>query len=1109
MKLTAVVSLSLALLGLPSAVRAGGSWVPLGPELINDGQAWPGRTPVTGRINVVAPNPENPLGDVWIGSATGGVWNGSVYPDNLWYPRTDAAASLAVGAIALDNCTQVRCETVWAGTGEDSIRRDTQYGRGILKGQWIAATKTYVWTLLGEDKFARGAITKIVLDPKTSGSGKVVFAALSTGETSNGSHSTVTTKPAGSLGIWRSKDGGQTWSNVLSTARPATDLEMDPQDPKILFAGVRYKGLFRSLDGGNTWQPMGNGIPAGTLAGADWPEIAVYRQPAMAKATLYTVLGACPHPHDKGPVKHCSPAIYTSSDGGNSWSLAHAAVAPPPSYGEPITGYASYTHALAIHPSNPSVLWLGGINLYKSTSSGVGWKKIGNNVLHPDHHQVVVFESNATKTGLVVYDVNDGGFFVGDGENGWYGSFQQGLAVTQFQSVSAAPKFDFVFGGTQDNGTIVYQGTDVWEHVDDGDAASTVFDLDPGFKLYDVYVGADVRRCSSAGLCKFNWGSVTPGLAADPNASWYPPLVQDPTASGGQHPLYVPTTRLYRSVDDGNNWKEISGALGGVATIGELAGIQNPVSAIAVAPSDPNRIYVGYYDGQVFTTVNGKSANPAWTKVNAGLPGRPVTSIAVHPTDDKTVLAAFAGLGSHSVFRSTTAGTSWSSFDTSQVGTFATASVNTLAIEPTPPHVVWAGTDDGVYSHADVGSPVSDWSKSDGLPNVAVYDLEIVNDGKVLYAATHGRGVWRLTLIDDLYFPILYEEACCGDFDPYQPAPYVSISESGFAPEQRCSLGLYEGTRLCGTSSLDADGATLSTDAHGFLVAEKAGYYTGRPVSWACYDGTCAGGVPYSRCSVSEVEVTCGKQSVRSAVHRAREVRGPASTKLGFTPVAGKGGRFILTPTLKKNGGLSVPLCAVEVSYTAGDSEERVLARALGAVSSDERCRRSEVQAVLTGSSRPGSGEDEGPVPFRLSLTAPEQIGVELLTEVTSSGPAGLTVGSYGVLRQQSRVVPQLAFAGRAGGGRVEVAESSPLGTCSFAVETHAGDTAETVAAALQRAFLDRPGRPVFQIGANCPARQNARDVHLRGAVLQLALGQQISVRSTDPGLILTLGSER
>ncbi|HEX3552566.1 MAG TPA: hypothetical protein VIA62_05005 [Thermoanaerobaculia bacterium] len=1103
----------LAALVLPAAARATDPWVPLGPDLINNGQAWPGRVPVTGRINVVVPNPLNPLGDVWVGAAGGGVWNGTVWPNNFWSPMTDDAASLAVGAIALDSCNATFCSTVWAGTGEDSIRRDTQYGSGILKGTWNFATNVYDWTQLGDTKFSRGAVTKLVLDPTTpDNGGKVLFAALSTGQTSNSTESTVTTNPVGHVGVWRSKDAGQTWAIVLDHKTPATDLEMDPMNHNVLFAGMRRDGLYRSLDGGSTWQAIGQGIPASLLTGSDWPEIAVFRNAKMTAATVYAVLGSCPHPHEKGPVFWCSPAIFRSLDEGSTWTQMHAAVSPAPAYGEPLTAYTSYTHALTIHPTNPNILWFGGINLYKSTDAGVTWNKIGNTALHPDHHQVAAFATNKTPSGLVTYDVNDGGLFVGDGQDQWSGGFQQGLAVTQFQSVSTTAKDTFLFGGTQDNGTNVYQGTEVWEHADDGDSASTLIDLDDENVLYDVYVGTEPRRCKGPGFCPFGWPDITWGLPQDANVSWYPPLAQSVTAAGGVHPLYIGTTQLFQTSTQGDSWSQVPAdpslpwPLGGTGTIAALNNIQNPITAVAVAPNNPNRIYVGFYGGQVFTTANGQSALPQWTAAGSGLPGRPVTALAVHPANESTVLAAVSGFGSHSVYRTTTAGTVWGSLDDSNDGSFAIGPVDTLAIASSAPYGVWAGTDTGVYSRSDPDSSVALWFKSTGLPNVAVYGLAIV-DGKTLYAGTHGRGVWRLSLLPQLY-PIFNDVACCGVFDPYVPAPYVSVEVAGYDPVQKCTMSLFENGRLCSTSAVDADGGALATDAHGFLVSTKAGYYTNRKVTWACMGGACAGGVSWASCNVSEVEVDCGRGSVRSAVRTAQETKTPTSTQLGFAP-QGREGSFTLTPTIKKNGGLSTALCSVAVSYAAGEDDSRVLARAASIINSDARCQAAGVQATVAGSAAAGSHEDLGPTPIRLSLSQAQPFGVQLITEVTGHGLAAFTVGSYGTPRTGSLVAPLVSLAGVAAGGRVEVTESSPLGTCTFGVDTLAGDAPETVAAGIQRAFLGRPDTSVFQLSGGCPARQNARDVNLNGAVLQFPLGQQVSVRSTDPGLSFTLGSER
>lgn len=388
-------------------------WSPLGPDLILFGQSSGGPITATGRANAVAPNPLNPFGDVWVGTATGGVWRGSVAPSIGWTPMTDQTEALAVGDIELDSCTPQRCATVWVGTGENGIRRDTQYGKGVLKGSWNGAA--YDWSLLGEEHFALGSIARLLLDPRTpDGASKTVFVALSSGLTANATQSTVYTRPPGSYGIWRSRNSGATWANVFPTANQATDLEMDPQAPDVMWAGVRRQGLYKSTDGGNTWQPSHNGIPANVLATADWPEIEVFRQPGMPQAILYTVLGECPHPHEKRPMQQisCTPLIYKSNDGGASWSEMYPSSSD---IRQRIKAYSSYTHSLTIHPLFPNVLWFGGIGLWVSFDSGATWRRTGAPQLHVDHHQLVLFPNAGVPGGISGYAVSDGGFYVGDG----------------------------------------------------------------------------------------------------------------------------------------------------------------------------------------------------------------------------------------------------------------------------------------------------------------------------------------------------------------------------------------------------------------------------------------------------------------------------------------------------------------------------------------------------------------------------------------------------------------------------------------------------------------------------------------------------------------------
>src|SRR5205823_3868164 len=108
--------------GIPSVKRPLGMWVPIGPEAISS--KYRPQLYANGRATVVAINPLND-NDVWLGTAGGGVWRSENIsdPNYQWTSMTDSAPSFAVGAILLESCSAVRCNTVWVGTGENAIRR--------------------------------------------------------------------------------------------------------------------------------------------------------------------------------------------------------------------------------------------------------------------------------------------------------------------------------------------------------------------------------------------------------------------------------------------------------------------------------------------------------------------------------------------------------------------------------------------------------------------------------------------------------------------------------------------------------------------------------------------------------------------------------------------------------------------------------------------------------------------------------------------------------------------------------------------------------------------------------------------------------------------------
>lgn len=681
-----------------------------------------GPSNIAGRVRIVRYHPTN--ADIaFAGSASGGLFK-STDGGSTWTAKTDKLPTLAVGSLAFD---PVNPDVMYMGTGEGSNNWDAVYGDGIYKSTDQGETWTNVMPGVIKDQDL--AINDIVVHPLDR---NMIFAAATYG--------------GGTGALMRSTDGGGEWKAVLNG--PARAVLIDRVNPDRIIVAFGYyggrssNGIYVSDERGErfSFNKVTVNLPAPDSIGR-----VVLDQSLVTPGTIIAAMQRAP--------KHAPTerqdflGIFRSTDSGSSWEKLPSS--SQVNLREVLRSQGDYNLYIRYHPTDPNVVFFGGINSWRSTDGGLSFRQAttqsGGAGAWVDHHSVDFSPSNPD----VMLLSSDGGVFrTNDCRRSTLVMVEvgTGLGTMQFYSMNYdRSKTSRVAGGTQDRrNNIGDASSPEWTQLINwgGDGGWVAFDYQDPKIFYVAYQYGRLGKTTNGGVTFF---AIQEGLElrdANDNYmfSFVTPFIMHPT---NRTILFVGGNKIYRTINSGSQWVPISENLTGTGS--SLGQFQH----LAFCKTNPDILYgVTGYSSIAYRTSNAM-ADPGevtWTRIDAGLPNLYLGDVAVHPTNGEIAYVGTAGFSPTSgVYKTTDGGSSWTFMkgDTPETK-LPDVPVGAIAIWEKNPDVVFVGTDIGVYVSDDAGR---NWRPfGDGLPNVVIDDLKITEDD-ILYAATHGRGMWMTSAI--------------------------------------------------------------------------------------------------------------------------------------------------------------------------------------------------------------------------------------------------------------------------------------------------------------------------------------------------------------------------
>ncbi len=636
-------------------------------------------------------------------------------------------------------------------------------------------------------------------------------------------------------GIYKSTDGGETWSNIgLSETSIISRIEVSPANSSVIYVatmGLPFertpdRGLYKTTDGGTTWQKI--------LYISDDAGIAdILINPSNPQIIYATGWNRIRNRYESVTVGQAAK-IYKTTDGGNSWNiltnglptedlcrigLCMSESNPDKIYamylgtdfeiyniykttdaGSSWTalnisglegmmgGFGWYFGQIRLNPANDNEIYVLGVDMFRTTNGGTSWSMCvpewWTYEVHADKHDL--FYINSTTLLLAT----DGGLYKSTDNCATWTDIEN-IPNNQVYRITVNPFQDGVYRiGVQDNGTSDgnYSTLNEWVRVFGGDGFQPYFDPNNSDNQYVATQNGSLYSSQDGG---YNFYDFSYTIEGTDRRAWDFPYIMSPHSS---NTFFCGTYRVYKNTNAPYDyWTPISPDL--------TEGTDNRfhvISTISQSIINEDIIYSGASDGYVYRTLNGGTD---WENISTGLPERYISCVKASSLDENTVFISNSGYMYNEyvphLHKSDNNGDTWTdiSGDLPQFG------INDIWISASGnDEIIFVATDGGVYFTTNGGN---NWTRAgSNMPIVTVYDIEYDEVNDRIIAGTYGKSVMSIDLIDLISLPSINPTTAIFYIDSSTDISTVITWNSG---TQISSI--YDGV-----SNLDANDYSLSAN---------------------------------------------------------------------------------------------------------------------------------------------------------------------------------------------------------------------------------------------------------------------------------------------------------